>query len=101
MLDRITEYRIKPDRGGRWFWHMIAANGEVIGTSGQSFASQADAMRACENAKARAAQAPIRIQDPSAAMNALIRRLASQRAVRRDPQPLLDYMLDARRRAQV
>jgi uncharacterized protein YegP (UPF0339 family) len=101
MLDRITKYKVQPDKAGRWFWHMIAANGQVIGTSGQSFASQADAVRACENAKSRAAQAPISVQDPNAAMNALIRRQAAQRVVRRGPQPLLDYMLDARRRAQV
>ena len=84
-IDRIATFRVEPNKAGRWFWHEIAANGQVIGTSGQSFASQADALRACENAKARAAQAPIRVHDPNRAMNELIRRLAASRVTRREP----------------
>jgi uncharacterized protein YegP (UPF0339 family) len=80
MIEKITEYRVLKNKVGRWFWHEIAANGEVIGTSGESFASQHNAMRACENAKARAAQAPIRVEDPNAAMNGLLRALLTQRA---------------------
>ena len=80
MIDRITEYRVLRNEAGRWFWHEVAGNGQVIGTSGESFASQANAMRACENAKARAARAPIKVQDPNAAMNGLLRALLAQRA---------------------
>jgi len=80
MIERITKFVLKKDAAGRWFWHEIAANGQIIGTSGQPFYSQSDAIRACENAKARAAAAPIEIEDPGRAMNELIRRLAAARA---------------------
>ena len=78
-IDRITKYVVKKNKAGMWFWDEIAANGEVIDTSGQSFSSQADALRACENAKARAAAAPIEVADSNAAMNHLIRRMAAER----------------------
>jgi uncharacterized protein YegP (UPF0339 family) len=81
MIDRITEYRVLRNEAGRWFWHEVGGNGQIIGTSGQSFVSQASAMRACENAKARAAAAPIKVQDGHAAMNKLLRALAAGRAV--------------------
>lgn len=96
-IERIAAFRVEPNKGGRWFWHEIAANGQVIGTSGQSFASHADALRACENAKLRTAQAPIQGHDPNAAMHDLIRQLATSRATRREPHSILDYMLDQRR----
>jgi uncharacterized protein YegP (UPF0339 family) len=100
-IEQIAEFRVERNKGGRWFWHEVAANGQVIGTSGQSFASQADARRACENAKWRAAQAPIRVADPSAAMNEMIRRLAASRVTRQEPQSILGFMLDQRRQEQL
>jgi uncharacterized protein YegP (UPF0339 family) len=78
-IDRITKYVVKKNKAGMWFWDEIAANGQVIDTSGQSFSSQADALRACENAKDRAAAAPIEVTDSNAAMNDLIRRMAAER----------------------
>jgi uncharacterized protein YegP (UPF0339 family) len=99
MYDGIAEYRVELNRVGRWYWHMIAGNGRVIETSGQSFASQDDAMRACENARDRAARAPIKVHDAPLAMQAQARRLAAERVLR-TPQDVLGYMIDARREAQ-
>jgi uncharacterized protein YegP (UPF0339 family) len=79
MIERIAKFVVKKDAAGKWFWHEMAANGQVIGTSGQPFYSQSDALQACENAKARAAVAPIEIEDPGRAMHELIRRLAAAR----------------------
>lgn len=78
-IERITKYKVRPNKVGEWFWDEIAANGQVIDTSGQSYSSQADALRACENAKARAAAAPIEVADSNVAMDDLIRRMAVER----------------------
>jgi uncharacterized protein YegP (UPF0339 family) len=80
MIERIAKFKVTKNSADRWFWHEIATNGQIIGTSGQSFYSQSDATRACENAKARAAAAPVEVEDPNRAMNELIRRLAAARA---------------------
>lgn len=78
-IERITKFRIERNRAGKWFWHEVAVNGEIIGTSGQDFFSQEDAKRAVENAKASAAAAPIEVSDANRAMNELIRRMAAER----------------------
>ncbi len=88
-IERITKYTVKQNKAGKWFWHEVAGNGEIIGTSGQSFSSEAAAVRACENAKARAAAAPIEVDRSAVTMNALIRRLAANRAVRPEAAWLL------------
>lgn len=87
-IERITKYRVKQNKIGQWFWDEVAANGEIVGTAGQSFSSQDAAIRACQNAKARTAAAPIEVDDSAAAMNAMIRRLAANRVVRPDSQLL-------------
>lgn len=93
----VAEWRVKRNKAGRWFWHMVAANGQVIFTSGEDFASQENAKRACENAMARSARAPLKVEDPNAAMLAAIRRAAAKQAARPTPQSLLGEMLDRRR----
>lgn len=79
-IERITKFRIERNHAGKWFWHEVAGNGEIIGTSGQDFFSQEDAKRAVENAKASAAAAPIEVSDANRAMSELIRRMAAERA---------------------
>jgi uncharacterized protein YegP (UPF0339 family) len=100
-IDRITRYRVEPNRAGRWFFHEIAGNGEVIDTSGQSFSSKDAAMRACKNAKARAAAAPIEVHDPNAAMTALVRGLAASKAARDRQKSVLASLLDSRQQRRV
>jgi uncharacterized protein YegP (UPF0339 family) len=81
-IERISKFRIERNRAGKWFWHEIAGNGEIIGTSGQDFFSQEDAKRAVENAKASAAAAPVEVSNPNQAMNELIRRMMAEREER-------------------
>jgi uncharacterized protein YegP (UPF0339 family) len=92
-IERITKYRVKQNRAGKWFWDEIAANGETIDTSGQSFSSQAAAVRACENAKARAAAAPIEVDSSAVGMNTLMRSLAAKRAAQPESQQLASWLL--------
>lgn len=58
-LEHVTKIEIRRNTAGRWFWHAVAANGQVIETSGQAFYSKADAIRAAERTKAKIAMAPI------------------------------------------
>lgn len=44
---------------GNWYWHLIAANGQKVATSGESFASKDNAKKAAENVKKNAGSAPI------------------------------------------
>jgi uncharacterized protein YegP (UPF0339 family) len=34
------------DAGGDWRWHVKAANGQIVSTSGEAYASKANAVRA-------------------------------------------------------
>jgi uncharacterized protein YegP (UPF0339 family) len=95
----IAEWKVKRNKAGRWFWHMVAANGQVIFTSGEDFASQENAKRACENAMARSARAPLKVEDPNAAMLASIRRAAAKQAARPTSASVLSGLIDASRRA--
>lgn len=39
------------DEAGNWRWHLIAANGQIVATSGEAFDSQHNAVRAAANTK--------------------------------------------------
>lgn len=60
--DKIAKYRVEENKAGNWYWHEIGANGRKIGTSGQSFSSESAARKACENARTKAAKAPIEVR---------------------------------------
>ncbi len=49
------------DIGGKWRWRLWAANGRIIASSGESFSSQAGALRAAEGVRANAPKATISI----------------------------------------
>lgn len=49
------------DRGGKWRWRLWAANDKIIANSGESFSSQAGALRAAEGVRATAPTATISI----------------------------------------
>lgn len=40
--------RVFKDKAGKWRWHLKAANGKKIATSGESFARKHNAVRAAE-----------------------------------------------------
>lgn len=49
------------DRDCKWRWRLMAANSTIIASSGESFASQAGALRAAEDVRATAPGAAISI----------------------------------------
>lgn len=73
------------DRSGAWRWRLIDGNNRQIATSGESFDSRSNALRAAANVKATA---PAAVLPP--------RRVV--RKASRQPTPLLSSMIDARRR---
>src|ERR1700722_8474120 len=81
-IEHITKYEVKRNKVGDWFWDEVAANGQVVATSGQSFSSQEAAHRACQNAKARAMAAPIVVVDHGATMTKAIREAAARKALK-------------------
>ena len=49
------------DRYGNWRWRLWAANEKIIASSGESFSSQAAALRAAEGVRTTAAEATVSI----------------------------------------
>ncbi len=53
------KFEVYPDSGGKYRWRLEAANGQTVASSGESFASKANATEAAENAKANAGSASV------------------------------------------
>ena len=53
------EVEVYPDSGGKYRWRLVASNGQTVGSSGESFASKANALEAAENVKANAGSASV------------------------------------------
>jgi uncharacterized protein YegP (UPF0339 family) len=53
------KFEIYADAGGNYRWRLVSSNGQTVATSGESFASKANATRAAENVKANAGSAQI------------------------------------------
>ncbi len=53
------KFEIYADAGGHYRWRLVASNGQIIASSGESFASKANATRAAENVRDHAASATI------------------------------------------
>jgi uncharacterized protein len=56
MMWKFEVYR---DEGGNHRWRLRGANGQVVASSGEDFASYADAKEAIENVKANAGTATV------------------------------------------
>jgi len=54
-----VKFQIYPDAGGKYRWRLIAANGQNIASSGESFDSKSNARRAAENVRDNAGKASI------------------------------------------
>ena len=52
-------FEIYADAGGSYRWRLVASNGKTVASSGESFASKANARRAAESVKANAGKAEI------------------------------------------
>jgi uncharacterized protein YegP (UPF0339 family) len=50
-------FDVYKNKGGKWRWKLIGSNGRKVASSGESFASRANAVRAAENVKQRAPKA--------------------------------------------
>jgi uncharacterized protein len=55
----MAKFEIVKDAGGNYRWRLVAANGEKVATSGESFASKSNAKRAAENVRDHAGGASI------------------------------------------
>jgi uncharacterized protein YegP (UPF0339 family) len=53
------KFEVYADAGGHYRWRLVSSNGQVVASSGESFASKANATRAAENVKANAGSASI------------------------------------------
>lgn len=53
------KFEIYADSGGSYRWRLRSSNGQVIATSGESFASKANAIRAAENIRDNASKADV------------------------------------------
>jgi uncharacterized protein YegP (UPF0339 family) len=53
------KFEIYQDSGGNYRWRLIASNGQNVASSGESFASKANATRAAENVRDNAGKATI------------------------------------------
>jgi uncharacterized protein YegP (UPF0339 family) len=53
------KFEVYPDSGGKYGWRLVASKGQTVASSGESFASKANATEAAENIKANAGSASI------------------------------------------
>jgi uncharacterized protein YegP (UPF0339 family) len=53
------KFEIYADAGGHYRWRLVASNGKTVASSGESFDSKSNAIRAAENVKENAAKAEI------------------------------------------
>lgn len=53
------KFEIYKDTAGKYRWRLVAANGQNVAASGESFESKANATRAAENVRDNASKATI------------------------------------------
>lgn len=53
------KFEIYADAGGAYRWRLVAANGQTVASSGESFVSESEAREAAENVKKKAGAADI------------------------------------------
>ncbi len=73
-------YDVFQDVGGNWRWRLRGGNGQIVATSGESFASHHNAVRAALNVRANAGTAaPPTDGSPQATLAAILSRNAARR----------------------
>lgn len=68
----MTHFEAYEDLDGRWRWRMIAANQRIIASSGESFDSHANAVRAARTVRDNAAASSVSSK-PGIGIKALLR----------------------------
>jgi uncharacterized protein YegP (UPF0339 family) len=53
------KFVVYPDKSNKYRWRLEADNGQTVASSGESFATKANARRAAENVKEHAGKATI------------------------------------------
>jgi uncharacterized protein YegP (UPF0339 family) len=53
------KFEIYADTSGQYRWRLRASNGQIVASSGESFASKSNAKTAAENVKANAGKAEV------------------------------------------
>lgn len=76
----MSRYEVFRDVAGKWRWHLESGNGQIVTTSGESFASHYDALRAARNVWAHAGTAAPPVDQ--AALAAALHRMTRGRGVR-------------------
>src|SRR3954447_727874 len=83
-------YEVFKDVGSNWRWRLRGGNGQIVTTSGESFASHRNALRAALNARANAGTATPPTDDYSqAVLRAALDRMARRKRARRLPPSVL------------
>jgi uncharacterized protein YegP (UPF0339 family) len=57
--EKIMKFTIYKDSAGNYRWRLKSANGQTVASSGEAFASRANAVRAAENVRDNAGGAEI------------------------------------------
>ncbi len=68
---QMNRFEAFEDIQGKWRWRMVAANHKVIASSGESFDSQADALRAAEGVRVGSAHSHVSLTAGLGARGAL------------------------------
>jgi uncharacterized protein YegP (UPF0339 family) len=58
-VEPVAKFVVTKNAAGDWFWDLISPNEKKIATSGESFVSKANALRAAESVQALAGRAAI------------------------------------------
>src|SRR4051812_6157382 len=92
----MDRYEVFEDAGARWRWHLVAANGRIVSTSGESFDSRSNAYRAASDHKRVAAAAALPVRG-------IVRRTPglSYGTVQQRPQTLAEFLAEPKPQAPV
>ncbi len=78
----MNRFEAFPDMNDRWRWRLLAEGGHVIASSGESFASHEQALRAAEGVRTKAANADL-CTDPAIGPKEVIAGLIEREEARR------------------
>lgn len=83
----MTHFEAYEDLAGKWRWRMLADNHLVIASSGESFDSQRDAIRAAEMVRDNAPRSFVSVV-PGLSIKTVLRRLIEREDARRSRRPM-------------
>jgi uncharacterized protein YegP (UPF0339 family) len=78
----MTHFEAYEDMAGKWRWRMVAENHLVIASSGETFDSQREAIRAAETIRENAGRSFVSVV-PGLSVKTVLRRLIQREDARR------------------